>query len=147
MKHVARVAFLQLKFSFWFGWLGKVLCAKAPKSCSRSLMVSTGQVGCLMEIVILPDLSETQKKHLRRVRRNYVPPPIEGMYDINKKYPDGIINIYVGNCDWENNFDFCLRKFILVVFHEIMHVLLGSTMDEYVPYAERVLAEILNNDK
>ncbi len=97
----------------------------------------------MLEIVILPDMSEAQKKHVYKVRPNWVPPPIEGMYDIDKKHPDGIIHIYVGNCDWKNNFDYCLRRFTLVVFHEVMHVLLGSDMDEYVPYAERVLAEIL----
>ena len=107
-------------------------------------------MGCLLEIVILPDLSEAQKKHYCKVRRDYayVPPsPIQGMYDLNKKHPDGIIYLYIGNCDWEHNFDFCLRRFTLVVFHEVMHALLGSDMDEYVPYAERILAEILGEDK
>ena len=104
-------------------------------------------MGCFLEIVILPDLSEAQKKHVRKVRTDYVPPPIEGMYDINKKNPDRIIHIYVGNCDWKDDFDFCLRKFTLVVFHEVMHVLLGPDMDEHVPYAERVLAEMLGEDK
>lgn len=102
--------------------------------------------GCALEIVILPDLSEAQKKHVRKVRKDYVAPPIEGMYDINRKYPDGVIHIYVGNCDWEGNFQYCLRKFVLVVFHEVMHVLCPS-MDEFVPYAESVLAEMISEDK
>ena len=104
-------------------------------------------MGYVLEIVILPDLSEAQKKHISKVRTDYVPPPIEGMYKISKKNPDGIIHIYVGNCDWKNAFDFCLREFTLTVFHEVMHVLLGPDMDDYVPYAERVLAEILCENK
>jgi hypothetical protein len=100
-----------------------------------------------LEIVILPDMSGAQKKHVYKVRPDWIPPPIEGMYAINKKHPDGIIHIYVGNCDWADNFDFCLRKFTLVVFHEVVHVLLGSDMDEYVPYAERILAELLDENK
>lgn len=96
-----------------------------------------------MQIVILPDMSKGQKKHVYRVRPNWIPPPIEGRYDIDEAHPHGIIHIYVGNCDWENKFDFCLRKFTLVVFHEVMHVLLGPDMDDYVPFAEKVLADIL----
>ena len=34
-----------------------------------------------------------------------------------------------------------------MVFHEVMHVLLGPDVDEHVPYAERVLAEIFGEDK
>jgi hypothetical protein len=65
----------------------------------------------------------------------------------SKDYPDGIIHIYVDNCEWKNDFDFCLKRFTLVVFHEVMHVLLGPDVDEHVPYAERVLAEIFGEDK
>lgn len=75
---------------------------------------------------------------------DYVRPPIEGMYDIDKAHPEGLVTIYVGYCDWEKNFDFCLKEFVLTVFHEVMHVLCPD-MEDYVPYAEKVLAEILNN--
>jgi hypothetical protein len=89
----------------------------------------------------LPDLLEAQKRRLHKVRKDYVAPPIEGMYDISSKCPEGIIRIYVGHCCWEEDFEYCLKEFVLTVFHEIMHVLC-SDISEYVPYAEKVLAEI-----
>jgi hypothetical protein len=52
------------------------------------------------------------------------------------------IIIYVGTCAWENSFEYCLKEFVLTVFHELMHVLCPD-IDEFVPYAEKVLAEIL----
>ena len=95
-----------------------------------------------MEIVCYPRLSKEQEKKLPK---DYVPPLIEGTYLIDDQHPEGIIFIYVGYCDWERNFDRCLKEFILTVFHETMHVLLPE-MGDYVPYAEKVLASILNDE-
>jgi hypothetical protein len=83
--------------------------------------------------VCLPALSREQKEHLPK---DYVAPPMEGMVQ-----HDTII-IYVGTCAWENSFEYCLKEFVLTVFHELMHVLCPD-IDEFVPYAEKVLAEIL----
>lgn len=92
-----------------------------------------------MEIVLLPSLSKAQK---RRLPKDYVVPAIEGMYDVDKMHPNGVIFIYVGNCDWENSFEYCLKEFVLTIFHEVMHVLCPNISD-YVPYAEGILAEIM----
>lgn len=94
-----------------------------------------------MEIVCLPRLSKEQEA---RLPDDYVAPPIEGMYDIDEAHPDGIIFIYVGTCNWERDFEYCLKEFVLTVFHEVVHVLCPD-MDDYVPYAEKILAEILND--
>lgn len=94
-----------------------------------------------MDVVCLPRLSKEQEAELPE---DYVAPPIEGMYDINDEYPEGVIFVYVYRCDWERNFEYCLREFVLTVFHEVMHVLCPD-MGDYVPYAEKVLAEILND--
>lgn len=96
-----------------------------------------------MEIVCLPSLSKEQEAQLPR---DYVAPLIEGMYDIDEVHPDGIIFIYVGGCAWQNNFEHCLKEFDLTVFHEVMHVLCPDIGD-YVPYAEKILAEILSEDR
>lgn len=96
-----------------------------------------------LEIVCLPNLSKEQKEHLPK---DYVVPPIEGKCEIDDAHPDGIIFIYVGSCDWESNFEYCLNEFVLTVFHEVMHVLCPD-IDEYVPYAERLLAEIIKKDR
>jgi hypothetical protein len=94
-----------------------------------------------MDIVCLPRLSKKQEAQLPE---NYVAPSVEGMYDVDEKHPDGIIFVYVGACDWEGNFEFCLREFVLTVFHEVMHVICPDVGD-YVSYAEKVLAEVLND--
>jgi hypothetical protein len=95
-----------------------------------------------LEIVCLPSLSEKQKAQLPK---DYAAPPIEGMYDINEAHPDGIIFVYVGGCDWQTDFEHCLKEFILTVFHETMHILCPD-VDDYVPYAERILDETLNRE-
>ncbi len=92
-----------------------------------------------MEIVCVPNLSEKQKEHLPK---DYAAPPMEGMFKADGAHPDGVIFIYVGTCDWESDFEYCLRQFVLTVFHEVMHALCPD-IDEYVPYAEKVLAEII----
>ena len=94
-----------------------------------------------MEIIVLPDLPEARKRRLYKARKDYVAPPIEGMYDISAKHPNGIVHIYVGHCRWEEDFEYCLKEFVLTVFHEVMHVLCPD-IGEYVPYAEKLLAEI-----
>jgi hypothetical protein len=76
------------------------------------------------------------------VRKDYIPPAIEGMYHVSAKHPDGVIHIYVGHCDWESNFEYCLKEFELTVFHEVMHILCPD-MEDYVPYAEKILADML----
>ena len=88
-------------------------------------------------------MSKEQKVQLPE---DYVAPPIEGMYDINEEHPDGIIFIYVGGCDWHDSFERCLKEFILTIFHEIMHVLCPD-MGDYVPVAERILADILEENQ
>lgn len=94
-----------------------------------------------MEVVCLPRLSKEQERDLPE---DYVRPLIEGMYDIENAHPEGLVTIYVGYCDWEKNFELCLKEFVLTVFHEVMHVLC-TDMEDYVPYAEKILAEILSN--
>jgi hypothetical protein len=95
-----------------------------------------------MEIVCLPSSSRKQKT---RLPKEYVAPPIEGMYNIDETHPDGIIFIYVGGCDWRSNFEYCLREFVLTIFHETLHVLCPD-IDDYVPYAEKVPAETLTEE-
>ena len=82
------------------------------------------------------------RKQQRDLPRDYVPPPIEGMYSIDSEHPEGIIYIYVGCCDWTNNFRFCVREFVLTVFHEAMHIMVPE-LEEHIQYAEKVLAKIL----
>ena len=94
-----------------------------------------------MEIECLPRLSKEQQRDLPK---DYIPPLIEGMYSVNDEHPEGIIYIYVGYCDWDKNFESCLREFILTVFHEAMHVMFPE-LEEYIPYAERILANILSD--
>lgn len=93
-----------------------------------------------MEVECFPRLSKKQQKTLPK---NYVPPPIEGTYSIDDKHPEGVIYVYVGYCDWEKKFDYCLKEFILTVFHEAMHIMFPE-MSDYIPYAEKILAEILD---
>ena len=95
-----------------------------------------------MEVVCLPSLTKEQKAQLPE---DYVAPPIEGMYEIDEAHPDGIIFIYLEGCDWQNRFEQCLKEFVLAVFHEVMHVLCPD-MSDHVPYAERILAELLDKD-
>jgi len=94
-----------------------------------------------MEIECFPKLSKKQQKILPK---DYVLPPIEGTYSINNKHPEGIIYIYVGYCDWEKNFNHCLKEFILTIFHETLHILCPE-IENHIPYAEEILAEILKN--
>ena len=61
-----------------------------------------------MEVECFPKLSKEQQKVLPK---NYCPPPIEGTYSINDEHPEGVIYVYVGYCDWEKNFDYCLKEF------------------------------------
>ncbi|MBS7632313.1 hypothetical protein KEJ15_01655 [Candidatus Bathyarchaeota archaeon] len=51
--------------------------------------------------------------------------------------------MYVGYCDWEKNFDYCLKEFILTIFHEAMHIMFPE-MGDHIPYAEKILADILD---
>jgi hypothetical protein len=92
-----------------------------------------------MDIECFPKLSKTQEKNLPK---DYVPPPIEGTYSVNNKHPEGIIYIYVGYCDWEKNFNHCLKEFILTIFHETLHILCPE-IENHIPHAEKILAEIL----
>jgi len=94
-----------------------------------------------MEIECIPRLSEEQQGDLPE---GYVPPLIEGMYAVNDDYPEGIIYVYVGYCDWENDFGNCLREFILTIFHEAMHIMFPE-LEDYIPRAERILAGILDD--
>jgi len=96
-----------------------------------------------MEIHCYPRLS---KEQMEKLPKNYVFPLIEGTYLVDDEHPDGIIFIYAGYCDWEGKFDRCLKEFILTIFHEILHVLFPE-LEEYVPYAEKILAETLENDQ
>jgi len=82
---------------------------------------------------------------MEKLPKDYVFPLIEETYFVDDEHPDGIIFIYVGYCDWEQKFDECLKEFILTIFHEILHILFPE-LEEYVPYAEKILAEILEND-
>jgi len=96
--------------------------------------------GYLMEIQCYPRLS---KEQIDNLPKDYVRPPIEGTYRVDDEYPDGVIFIYVGYCDWEHDFNKCLREFVLTVFHEIMHVLFPEL--ESCAYAEKILAGILKD--
>ncbi|RJS92598.1 hypothetical protein CW705_02530 [Candidatus Bathyarchaeota archaeon] len=91
-----------------------------------------------MEIRCYPRLS---KEQIERLPKNYVPPLIEGTYLVDDEHPNGIIFIYVGYCDWEGNFDRCLKEFILTVFHETMFY---SRIEDHIPQAEKILSEILD---
>jgi hypothetical protein len=93
-----------------------------------------------VEVKCFPKLSKLQQKVLPK---NYCPPPIEGMYSIDDKHPEGVIYVYVGYCDWEKNFEYCLKEFILAIFHEVMHIMVPEIGD-YIPYAEKILADILD---
>jgi hypothetical protein len=93
-----------------------------------------------VEVECFPKLSKEQQKVSPK---NYCPPPIEGTYSINDEHPEGIIYLYVGYCDWEKNFDHCLKEFILTIFHEAMHIIVPEIGD-YIPYAEKILADILD---
>jgi hypothetical protein len=95
----------------------------------------------IMEIMCVPRLSREQE---RRLPMEYVRPAVEGMCIVDDAHPEGLIVIFVGYCSWETDFDYCLREFVLTVFHEIMHVLFPD-IDDYVPYAEKLLAEILSS--
>jgi hypothetical protein len=77
------------------------------------------------------------------VPKDYVPPLVEGMYRLDKKHPEGVVFVYVGYCDWEKNFDKCLREFVLTVFHEVMHILFPK-LGDHIPFMEQILAEILD---
>lgn len=95
-----------------------------------------------MEIRCYPSLSKGQIKNLPK---DYVFPLIEGTYLVDDEHPDGIIFIYVGYCDWEDEFGKCLKEFILTVFHETMHVLFPE-LENCIPYAEKILAKILDDN-
>lgn len=88
-------------------------------------------------------LSDFQRNSREICPRDYVRPPVEGMYLIDDEHPEGVIHIYVGYCDWVDNFEFCVREFVLTVFHEAMHVMFPE-LEEHIPHAEKVLAEVLN---
>jgi len=92
-----------------------------------------------MEIECFRRLSKEQQRVLPK---GYVPPPIEGMYSVDNEHPEGVIYVYVGYCDWERNFDHCLKEFILTIFHEAMHILFPE-LEDHIPYAERIFASIL----
>lgn len=53
--------------------------------------------------------------------------------------------MYVGYCDWEKNFDNCLKEFILTIFHEAMHIMFPE-LEDYIPYAEKILTTVLNDE-
>ena len=89
----------------------------------------------------MPRLSPKQERVLPK---DYIRPFVEGMCIIDDEHLEGLIILYVGYCDWERDFDHCVKEFVLTVFHEMMHFLF-SDIDDYVPYAERVLADILYN--
>ena len=93
-----------------------------------------------MEIRCYPRLS---KEQIEKLPKNYVPPLIEGTYLVDDEHSNGIIFIYVGYCDWEGNFDRCLKEFILTVFHETMHILFPE-LEDHIPQAEKILSEILD---
>jgi len=94
-----------------------------------------------MEIQCLPRLSREQVQNLPD---NYVSTGIEGTYLIDDEHLNGVIFIYVGYCNWDQEFEKCLREFVLTVFHEIMHILLPE-LENGIPYAEKILAEILDS--
>ena len=113
------------------------------KSSSKQgsyLTLSLFKCRVVMEIECFPRLSEEQQKNLPE---DYTPPLIEGMYSVSDEHPEGIICVYVGYCDWEKNFDNCLKEFILTIFHEAMHIMFPE-LDDYVPYAEKILASVLH---
>jgi len=93
-----------------------------------------------MELLCLPRLSKEQVQNLPD---NYVFPCIEGTFVIDDEHPNGAIFIYVGYCNWDQEFEKCLKKFVLTVFHEIMHILLPQ-LENCVPYAEKISAETLD---
>jgi len=92
----------------------------------------------------MPKLSPEQEGEaaLARLPEGYIPPPVEGMWFLDKEHPEGLIIIYVGYCDWVKDFDHCVKEFVLTVFHEVMHILFPEIID-HIPYAERLLADIL----
>jgi hypothetical protein len=92
-----------------------------------------------MEIICLPRLSQEQEANLPE---GYVRPPVEGMCVTDGGHAEALVFIYVGYCDWETDFEYCVKEFTLTVFHELMHVLVPG-IDDYVPYAEKVLADLL----
>jgi hypothetical protein len=96
-----------------------------------------------MEIQCFIRLSEEQVKNLPK---GYVAPPIEGTYLINDEHSDGVMLIYVGYCNWKDDYEKCLREFVLTVFHESLHVLLPE-LENCIPYAERIFAEMLDNPR
>ena len=102
-----------------------------------------------MEIICVPKLSPEQEGEAALARKPecYIPPPVEGMWFLDKEHPEGLIIVYVGYCDWERDFDHCVKKFVLTVFHETMHILFPDFAEGHVPYAERLLADILYNKK
>ncbi len=67
------------------------------------------------------------------------------MYSVDEKHRGGIIYVYVGCCNWEKNFDYCLKEFILTIFHEAMHIMLPE-IEDYIPYAEKILADVLEKE-
>lgn len=93
-----------------------------------------------MEIICYLGLSKEQRRNLPE---DYIPPPIEGMYSVSDEHPEGIVYLYVGCCDWEKNFDYCLKEFILTIFHETMHIVLPE-LEEHIPCAEKICASVLN---
>jgi len=101
--------------------------------------VTVKGLGCV-DIECFTRLSREQRRDLPG---DYVPPPVEGMFSIDDEHPEGIIYIYVGYCDWVSNFEFCVREFVLTVFHEAMHVMFPE-LEEHIPYVEKVLADILS---
>jgi len=94
-----------------------------------------------LEVECFPRLLKEQQKALPK---DYTSPLVEGTYLVDDEHPEGVIYVYVGYCDWERDFDRCLKEFVLTVFHEAMHILF-SEMEDHVPYMEKILAEILYN--
>ena len=88
--------------------------------------------------------STLSKEQLGNLPGDYVFPSIEGTYIVDGKHSEGVVLVYVGYCDWENRFEKCLKDFILTIFHKIMHILFPELGDG-VRYAEKILAEILDN--
>ena len=58
--------------------------------------------------------------------------------------PEGIIYVYVGYCDWEDDFENCLREFILTIFYEAMHIMFPE-LEDYIPRVETILASVLDD--
>ena len=76
-----------------------------------------------MEIECFPALSKDQ---IGKLPKDYAFTPVEGTYLLDDKHPNGVIFTYVGHCDWEHDFENCLREFILTVFHEAMYLVPGT---------------------